>query len=98
MKIKRAINGVERSFVLTMQEMVDVYLAMERRFDREDVLNYLDEWDDPEDFKAAFGVSVDAVKSKIDDVTTAKRKIVEETTPWVGPVEGAIRRVFMWRE
>ena len=96
MTITRIINGEEAVIELTEQEMQGIYWEQQHIFDKQDVMNYidnyLDEDGDEEDFFSDFSVTVEQARAAVSMLGEQKGEYESEGNTW----EEAVKIALYW--
>lgn len=90
MKITRGFNGQTIEIELTENELYQAYIEQEHIFDRNDVENYFDDYEDS-DFETEYGCSRAEAMEKLDEIAYEMRRNIDKyDMNWYDAREAAI--------
>lgn len=94
MTIKRTIDGKEITIGLTNSELVRAYLEQEHEWDKDFISDALLEYDD-EDTLEEYGMTVDQMRWKLDELAYAYRKYRSDyECTCADSIEAAFEQIF----
>ena len=90
MTIKREIGGQFAEIELTSHELHQAYIEQEHIFDRNDVENYFEDYEDS-DFETEYGCSRAEAMEKLDEIACEMRRNIDKyNMKWYDAREEAI--------
>ena len=77
MKIQRMINGMKFNIELLPSELVDAYFEQQEKFDIEDVVSYLEAYDN-EELLESYGLSYSELLKLKEEIAEKMRKNIDK--------------------